>query len=142
MPGKGGWTYISLPDIPRDKDAPFGLVKVRGTIDGYEIKNHSLMPFGNGNLLLALKAAIRKAIGKEEGDYVQLTLYKDTVGFEIPEALKLQFEEAGVYQLFTARRKWEQKMCTDWIFSAKRETTTTERILRTIFRLRHREKII
>jgi len=24
MPGKGGWTYISLPEIEKDKDATLG----------------------------------------------------------------------------------------------------------------------
>lgn len=33
FPGKGGWTYIDLPDITKDKDVAFGIVKVRGTID-------------------------------------------------------------------------------------------------------------
>ena len=39
MPFKGGWTYTVIPEIPQDKHAPFGWVKVRGSIDGVEIRN-------------------------------------------------------------------------------------------------------
>jgi hypothetical protein len=143
FPGKGGWTYISLPEIPKDKEAPFGLVKVRGTIDGYEISGCTLMPYASGNLLLAVKAEIRKAIGKEEGDYVTVTLYADTAIFEIPEAFKLRLqEEPGIYEAFLRQRKWEQKMCVQWIYAARRQETTNERVMKTIFRLKNRLKIV
>ena len=52
--GKGGWTYISLPEIPKDKEAAFGIVKVKGTIDSYELSDVTLMLFsGMGGLLTA-----------------------------------------------------------------------------------------
>jgi len=143
FPGKGGWTYISLPEIPKDKEAPFGLVKVRGTIDDYEISGCTLMPYANGNLLIPVKAEIRKAIGKEEGDYVHVTLYKDTSVFEIPDVFKLRLQqEPGAYEAFLRHKKWEQKMCVQWIYSAKRPETTNERIIKTLFRLRNRLKIV
>lgn len=143
FPGRGGWTYILLPEIQKDKDAPFGLVKVCGTIDGYEIKNYTLMPYGNGNLLIAVKAEIRKAIGKEEGDEVHLILYKDTSVFEIPEDFKKQLQEVpGIYERFTAHKQWEQRMCINWIFNAKREETRKERLKKTLYRLQNRQKII
>ena len=37
-PGNGGWTYAPIPEVPQDKKAPFGWVKVKGSIDGVEIK--------------------------------------------------------------------------------------------------------
>jgi len=141
FPGKGGWTYIALPEIQKDKDAPFGIVRVSGTIDGVEIKQYSLMPYGNGSLLMAVKAEIRKKINKEEGDYVYLTLYRDESEYQIPEELKATLTEAGVYSIFTTYKKWEQKMCSEWIFSAKRPETVNERIIRTIGRLHRKEKI-
>ena len=36
--GKGGWTYAQIPEILQDKHAHFGWVRVKGTIDNYEIK--------------------------------------------------------------------------------------------------------
>ena len=49
FPGKGGWTYAEIPEVLQDKHAPFGWVKVKGSIDGYQFKNYRLMPMGNGN---------------------------------------------------------------------------------------------
>jgi hypothetical protein len=140
--GKGGWTYAEITEIPRSKEAAFGIVKVKGKIDSYEISSCTLMPMGNGRLMLAVKAEIRKKIGKEAGDYVHITLYEDDSVFEIPEELKLHLEEEGAYKLFTSRKRWEQKMCCDWIFAAKREETKRERIIKTLYRLRRNEKIV
>jgi Domain of unknown function (DUF1905)/Bacteriocin-protection, YdeI or OmpD-Associated len=142
FPGKGGWTYVALPEIKKDKDAAFGWVKVKGFIDGYEIKSYNLMPMGNGKLFFPVKAEIRKAIKKEEGDYVHVILYADDSVYQVPQELVERFEEAGVYKLFLQRKKWEQRMCAEWIFAAKRPETTEERILRTIFRLGKRENIV
>ncbi len=76
-PGKGGWTYAVIPEIPQDKHTPFGWVKVKGLFDSYEIKNYKLMPMGNGKLFLPVKASIRKIIGKKEGDKVYIVLFAD-----------------------------------------------------------------
>jgi len=65
FPGKGGWTFARIPEILQDKTKPFGWVKVRGTIDGYEIKKYNLMPMGDGMLFLAVRAEIRKKINKK-----------------------------------------------------------------------------
>ena len=141
--GKGGWTYVRIPEIPQDKDMPFGWVKVKGTIDAYAINNYNLMPMGNGGLFLPVKAEIRKKIKKEEGDYVRVTLYSDNSVFEIPEDFTSRLEEyPGLYTIFKKHRNWEQKMCINWIYSAKRPETVNERILKTIGRLQRREKIV
>ncbi|AWH85919.1 hypothetical protein HYN59_12745 [Flavobacterium album] len=143
FPGKGGWTFIELPDIPKDKDIPFGVVKVKGTIDDYKIKDYTLMPRGNGSLLMAVKAEIRKKIGKQEGDYVHVVLYRDDSVFEIPEAFRSRLMEyPGALESFKRYKKWEQRMCVNWIYSAKRPETVNERIIKTIGRVQRREKIV
>jgi uncharacterized protein YdeI (YjbR/CyaY-like superfamily) len=100
------------------------------------------MPFGNGNLILAVKAEIRKAISKEEGDYVHITLYKDETVFQIPEDFKEMLKGEGVLEIFKSFKQWEQKMCIQYIFSAKRKETIKERITKTIFKLKRRERIV
>lgn len=143
MPGKGGWTFARIHGIEKDKDgAPFGMVRVRGSIDGYELDSCSIMPMGSGGLFLPVKAEIRKKIKKEEGDTVHIILFKDDEPYKIPPELQLRLEEEGVYKQFQKHKPWEQRMCARWIFSAKRPETANERIIKTIFRLRRNEKIV
>ncbi len=135
-PGKGGWTYARIPEILQDKNAPFGWVKVMGGIDGYEIKNYNLMPMGDGQLFLPVKAAIRKKIGKEAGDWVQVVLYPDNVPFEVPdELLQCLEDEPAALKFFNTLSDSEKKYYTEWIYSAKKEQTKISRLAATVNRL-------
>ncbi len=131
--GKGGWTFARIPEIKQNRNAPFGWVRVRGTIDNFEIKNYNLQPMGNGNLFLPVKAEIRKKTGKKEGDFVHIVLYADNLPTEIPEEFKLcLMDEPTVYEAFLAYTNGEQKTFIDWIYSAKTDATKVERIAKTI----------
>lgn len=77
FPGKGGWTYVRFAEIPKNPDTYFGMYRIKGSIDDYEIKRAHLMPMGNGQLFLPVNAAIRKKIRKEAGDRVHVVLYQD-----------------------------------------------------------------
>ena len=135
--GKGGWTYAEIPEILQDKSKPFGWVQVKGTIDGFELKQYKLMPNGNGQLFLPVKAAIRKKIKKEAGDRVKVVLYPDHSEFEIPLYILDCFsnESPGVQQTFNGFTNWERKAYIDWIEQAKREETKIRRITTMMDRL-------
>lgn len=143
FPGKGGWTYAQIPEILPAKNAPFGWVRVRGTIDDYEIRNYNLMPMGNGKLFLPVKAEIRKKIEKNAGDFVRVKLFVDDTPTEIPEELKIcLLDEPNAFETFLTYSTGEQKMFIEWIYSAKREETRIDRIARTITKIVNGKKFI
>ncbi len=140
--GKGGWTFARIPEIPQDKHAYFGWVKVRGTIDGFEIRKYHLMPMGNGQLFLPVKAEIRKKIKKQEGDHVHVILYPDNEPLETPEEMLICLnEEPKALAFFKSLSESEQKFYIQWIYSAKKEETKINRLAKTINRLLEGKKL-
>ena len=134
--GKGGWTYARIPEILQDKKAHFGWVKVRGTIDGYEIRKYHLMPMGNGKLFLPVKAEIRKKIKKDEGDKVHVILYPDNEPLEVPEEMLLCLrDEPAALKFFNSLSESERKFYIQWIYSAKKDETKVDRLAKSIDRL-------
>jgi hypothetical protein len=68
----GAWTCVVLDDVPQ-LFGTRGLVKIRGEIDG-EPFDGALMAQGDGTHRLPVRAALRKAIGKEAGDTVHVRI--------------------------------------------------------------------
>jgi len=75
FPGKGGWTYAPVGLLPEAPKTYFGVLKVRARVDELTLEGVTLMPMGQGRRFLPINAALRKQLGKQAGDEVQLQLF-------------------------------------------------------------------
>lgn len=133
FPGKGGWTYITINEIKVVKRKYFGGLKVRGYIDDYALIDHNLFPMGKGVLMMAVKAEIRKKIGKQEGDWVTLILYNDEPADNTNEEfLACLKDDPGAEKTFNKATKTQQKEIIDWISASKNEEMKVDRIAKTL----------
>src|SRR5690606_5515860 len=134
-PGKGGWTFARIPEVMQDKNKPFGWVKVRGTIDGYEIKKYNLAPMGDGKLFLPVRAEIRKKINKKEEDNSREIPKTGNDTLKVPEKVMISVQdEQKAFSGFQTHREAEQKHYIACIDSAMREETKVKRLAGTIIR--------
>lgn len=134
--GKGGWTFARIAEIKKNEKSHFGWLKVKGTIDGFELRKYHLAPMGDGKMFLPVKAEIRKKIKKEAGDWVHVLLYADNEPLEVPqEMIDCLLDEPKAYHFFNKLTESEQKFYIDWVYSAKKEETKINRLAKTIDRL-------
>ena len=109
-PGKGAWTYHLV--IPNSRDIPgtWGHIKVSGTIDDYAFEGRNLAPRTNQDKMLSVNAAIRQHLGKQAGDTVRVTMYREAAPALSTEAdIRACLDDAGVLPQFSARTVAEQQ---------------------------------
>lgn len=133
---KGGWTYVVLSGISAHEKNGLGLIRVHGFIDTYALKQFNLLPMKDGSMLLPLKTAVRKRIGKKEGDTVHVVLFSDDSPVVLPDdILVCLLDSPKAHQYFLSLSDSNQKYYIDWIEEAKRMETKVERLSKTIERL-------
>ena len=71
-PAPGGWTYVVLPGTA-ELFGTRGRVEVRVEVDGQQYRT-SFMALGDGTHELPVKAQVRRVIGKQAGDEVEVRL--------------------------------------------------------------------
>lgn len=138
MGEKTGWSYISIPAkiaqqiFPGNKKS----FRVKGKLDKHSIKGVSLLPMGGGDFIMALKADVRKAIGKQKGAKVEVQLTLDKAPYKINrELLDCLADEPAAQQHFNSMPPSHQAYWSKWIESAKTEATKTKRITQCVIAL-------
>jgi len=132
---KTGWVCISIPKKVAEKLNP-GVKKsfrIKGFIDDYKIKAKALLPMGDGDFILPLKADIRKALRKNIGNSVTLKIAVDHAAITLNEDLMACLaEEPEAETFFNTLAMGHRKYFSNWIDSAKTEQTKTKRIANTV----------
>ena len=79
MGEKTGWSYINVPAKLAQKLKPGNKrsFRVKGKLDNHSISGMALIPMGEGDFIMALKAAIRKTLRKQKGDTLEVWLEVD-----------------------------------------------------------------
>ncbi len=133
---KTGWTYIEIPaDIAQQmKPGNKKSFRVRGMLDGLAVAGMALMPMGEGNFIMALKAEVRKGIHKNAGAMLNAKLEEDVdYKVAIPEEVLECFAfEPEAIEFFNSLAKSHRDYFIKWIDSAKTNETRAKRIVNTI----------
>lgn len=137
---KTGWTYIVVPsDLAQQlKPGNKKSFRVKGKLDAHAIKQAALIPMGEGDFILPLNAAMRKALGKRKGAQLQVQLTADDSDFQFSkEMMECLEDEPKALENFKKLSGSEQKYFSKWIDSAKTPETKTKRILQTLTAMLH-----
>lgn len=129
---KTGWTYIEISQAQAQKINPGVKVgyRVKGKLDRFSIEKTALLPMGEGRFILPLKADIRKAIGKRQGDRLKVEMELDQRQIEpSSDFMKCLKEDAEALKFFKTLPGSHQRYFSKWIDDAKTMNTKTKRIV-------------
>lgn len=132
---KTGWTYIEIPSAITQKLKPNykKSFRVKGKLDDYAFEGLALIPMGEGNFILALKADIRKKIRKQKGDFLYVQIDADNNPVKLnAELMECLSDEPESRSFFNSLTPGHRKYFSNWIDGAKTDTTKTKRIAQTI----------
>lgn len=133
---KTGWTYIEISaDIAQQlKPGNKKSFRVKGMLDALPVNGMALMPMGEGNFIMALKAEVRKGIHKHAGAMLQVKLEADNdFKVEMPADLQECFDfEPEAFEFFNTLAKSHREYFIRWINEAKTNETRAKRIINTV----------
>jgi len=128
---KTGWTYISIPAKIAQQLKPGNKksFRVKGKLDNCAISGIALLPMGEGDFIMALNAAMRKATGKRKGDTLKVQLEPDNKPLVLnKELIECLADEPVGLAFFRSLPGSHQHYISKWIESAKTTATATRRI--------------
>ncbi|ASU36325.1 YdeI/OmpD-associated family protein [Mucilaginibacter xinganensis] len=133
---KTGWQYIEISaDIAQQlKPGTKKSFRVKGMLDGLAINGVALLPMGGGNFIIPLKADTRKALHKNCGAMLQVSIEEDKdFKIALPDDLADCFEfEPEAFAFFNQMPKSHREYFIKWINDAKTNETRNKRIINTV----------
>lgn len=131
MGEKTGWSYIRVSAALAEKLMPGNKksFRVKGKLDDHPIEKVALLPMGEGEFIMALKASVRKAIRKQKGDQLRVELEVDKAVIKPPKDLmECLADEPDALAFFSTLPKSHQNYFGNWVREAKTESTRTKRL--------------
>ena len=136
--------YGAYVTVPFDAEAVFGKKRapVRATIDGIAYRG-SLVRMGGRRHVLGVLKEIRSALGKDEGDVVEVVIEHDTAArvVDVPgDFAAAMASEPQAARAFEALAYTHRREVVRWIEEAKRDSTRSARIGQAVEMLKRGEK--
>ena len=128
LEGKIKWNVFYFPYSAPEHFGSKGNIPVSITVDGHQF-DHTLLPSKNGHYLV-YNEFIRRAVNKNLGDIVHVTLEKDTKKREviIPVYIEEALKNAEVFELFLRQPGYARREQINHIELAKKEETQIKRL--------------
>jgi hypothetical protein len=131
MGEKTGWSYIEIPQDIAEQLKPGNKKSftVKGKLDNYSFNAVALLPMGSGSFIMALKAEVRKKIGKRKGAMLKVQMEEDKKGYELNKEMRdCLNDEPRASVAFQKMPRSHQNYFSKWVESAKTEPTKAKRI--------------
>jgi hypothetical protein len=138
MGEKTGWSYIKISPAQANRLKPGNKVsfRIKGRIDNHEFEKLALIPMGKGDFILPINGVIRKAIGKQHGDRIAVTMEADERKLTLSRDLMTCLaDDPMALAFFKSLPGSHQSYFSKWIESAKTAQTKTRRILMAVIGL-------
>jgi hypothetical protein len=132
-----GGAYVLFPYDVEKEFGTKGRVPVKATFDGVPYSG-SLVKYGHPQHMLGLLSDIRKQIGKQAGDSVEVVVWKDEQErtLEVPPAFRDFMKKEGVLGAFEKLSYTHKKEYCRWINEAKKDETRERRLKKSVEMLR------
>jgi Domain of unknown function (DUF1905). len=138
LEGKIQWCVLYFPESAEACFGSKGNIPVKITADGHPF-DHTLQGSRNGHYLV-YNEFIRRAVGKDMGDSVHITLEKDDLPrvFTTPAYLEPILKDNGVLEIFLRQPDYLKREQVNKIELAKKEETKTNRIEKLVSELKEK----
>jgi hypothetical protein len=132
---KTGWTYVLIPQAIAEQLKP-GMrqsFRVKGKLDEVPVEHLALIPMGEGDFIIPLKADLRRKLRKQKGATLSMQLEADDRPLPLSEDfLACLQDEPNALAAYNALPGSHQRYYSKWIEEAKTETTKAKRIAQAI----------